>query len=214
MDSFITKNLTLDTELNALSKAMVSDILTRPLTVIYALSMLNLPIPNPLLIHVVGSNNYEVQTSAEWDILPKFLPIKSLKLKFIGPEIHTAAAIKSKNLAVGSSNLLYHELANSSPQQPDLIVAFNCGLHEFQDTDEDTWRSSLSTIVARRVPIVLTSYTTGEAVMDVARIVAIDERCSVRMLSNPFASLSPMRDVESLGVYYVNSVLSVLVPSP
>lgn len=93
-----------------------------------------------------------------------------------------------------------------------MIAAFNCGFAEYEGAgpDLDTWKASLPRILSRRVPIVLTSYTESEAIADVARLTKLQSGLRVRRMVNPFASLTPFRDIEGLGVYYDNYYLSII----
>lgn len=206
MESFLTKNVKIS--LTALTKALTSDLLTRPLTLYYALLILDQPVPHDLSIHIVGSNQFETATAHHWEtILRVLLGVQRLRLSFIGPEVETSATQHQQNMVIETASGFYHQY--EAEDAANVIVAFNCGLHEFEGAD-DTWGGSLVALLSRKTPIVLTSYTLSEAILDVDRLRELDPGLRVRQYGNPFASLSPLRDVESQGVYFVNSILSII----
>lgn len=173
----------------------------------YALLILDHKVSKDLSIHIVGSNQFETATAEHWEILRVLLGIDRLWLTFIGPEVEAGRIQDDGNTFIETCCQFYHQ--HEAEHSADVIVVFNCGLHEFEGAD-DTWGPSLAALLSRRLPIVLTSYTLSEAILDVDRLRELDPRLRVRQYGNPFASLSPLRDIESQGVYFVNSILSII----
>jgi hypothetical protein len=101
---------------------------------------------------------------------------------------------------------------------PDIIVAYNCGLHEYMGTDTDTWLLSLPFLVKfNHTPLILTSYTSDEAYRDIARI--LDYRKDsltvyLKCKKNPFASKRPYRDWggENCDVFFQNNFITLVTP--
>jgi len=104
---------------------------------------------------------------------------------------------------------LYHNVADDL-SSPMLIVAFNCGIHEYTGTSDDTWSESLPVVLSKRVPIVLTSYTASEAQLDVGLFRQLDPTVDSEIMGNPFCGMSPLRDVDGVGVYHTNEIISII----
>jgi splicing suppressor protein 51 len=90
--------------------------------------------------------------------------------------------------------------------KPDLVVAFNTGMHE---VDAESWKTSLQVIMDTNVPSIFTSYNRSEADQDYALL----EGLGAGMLHdapkrNPFSEIKPEIDCTETGVdeFYHNSM--------
>jgi splicing suppressor protein 51 len=155
--------------------------------------------------------------------------LSCLDIVFIGPEIEQGletvcilcADCQQKGRELGThfqTGILYHQYASSETfLLPDIIVAYNCGLHEYEG-NSDTWLQSLPFLVKfDHIPLIVTSYTSDEAYKDIARILdcrkdtlTVYLKCS----KNPFASRRPFRDwdSENSDVFFQNDFISLVTP--
>lgn len=103
---------------------------------------------------------------------------------------------------------MYHDFlasaassSSSSPSTaPSLIVAFNSGLHLFeQGSSNDTWDATLRAMLSHNdTPVLLTSYSKEEQILDSARLEAYDANFVMQPTLNPFRSLLPQREPTGL----------------
>jgi hypothetical protein len=211
--------------------ALLSELLTCPLTLIYALEKLKTSFKKNLVIHVVGAGAFECTFLQKWEVILHCLPqLSCVCIVFIGPEIEegleTTCALcvncqeKGRELrAHFQSGKLYHQYATSETfLMPDVIAAYNCGLHEYEGTSTDAWLPSIPFLVKfDQTPLILTSYTNDEAYKDVARIL---DCCKdgltvyLKCAKNPFASKHPYRDWGSdiSDVFFQNNFITLVKP--
>lgn len=199
-----------------LQMALVSDLITCPLSIVHGLKLINFVLKENIIIHVVGCGVLETTSLKSWDILKSaYKNLVDLKIFFIGPEVEEEDDYSSplSNIHFKYSSELYHDfMTNDSYEKPDLICTFNCGFHEFQNSDTDTWMNSLPALVSNKnLPLIVTSFTENEAEQDLNRLFSINENLKVIRGTNPFASLRPYRDFESQGVYFNNKYISVIL---
>lgn len=211
--------------------ALLSELLTCPLTLLYALEKLGTSFSKSSVIHVVGAAAFECTFLKKWEIILHYLPqMICLDMVFIGPEIEqefeTMCELcvdcqkKGRKLSTHfQSGTLYHQYANSKTfLKPDIIVTYNCGLHEYVGTDADTWLLSLPFLVKfNQTPLILTSYTSDEAHRDIARILDFRKDSLIVYLKcgkNPFASKRPYRDwgSENCDVFFQNNFITIVTP--
>jgi splicing suppressor protein 51 len=211
--------------------ALLSELLTCPLTLLYALEKLRTSVKKNFVVHVVGAGAFECTFLHKWEIILHCLPqLSFLDIIFIGPEIEQefetvcklCVDCQQKGRELGThfqTGKLYHQYASSEAfLLPDIIVAYNCGLHEYEGTNSDTWLQSLPFLVKfDHIPLILTSYTSDEAYKDVARIfdyrkgaLTVYLKCS----RNPFASRRPYRDWsnENSDVFFQNYFITLVTP--
>lgn len=211
--------------------ALLSELLTCPLTLLYALEKCEMLFSRNLVIHVVGAAAFECTFLKKWEIILHCLPqLIFLDLVFVGPEIEqgfkTTCVLcvdcqkkgRELNTHFHSGNL-YHQYATSKTfLMPDIIVAYNCGLHEYVGTDADTWLLSLPFLVKfNQTPLLLTSYTSDEAYRDFARILDCRKdslTVYLKCAKNPFASKRPYRDwgSENCDVFFQNNFITLVTP--
>ncbi|PSN41770.1 hypothetical protein C0J52_08859 [Blattella germanica] len=211
--------------------ALISELLSCPLTLIYSLETLYMNMRN-LQIHVVGAGFLEFSYLKKWEVILHYIPeLFGLNLVFIGPEVEQDLEGKCKvdlcedchrkhcELSLHYLCNTYHQFAISENYtRPDIIVAYNSGLHEFENSDNDSWGPSIPYLIKHEhVPLILTSYTREEAEKDIQRVMTIKERKIKIILNcqeNPFSSKRPYRDWdnETNKVFYQNKFISIVKP--
>ncbi|XP_063224487.1 putative protein MSS51 homolog, mitochondrial [Bacillus rossius redtenbacheri] len=228
MCAFIKHNFSSGPDPSSQQVALASESLTCPLSLLYCLE--NRFSKNKLILHVVGASVFELTFVHAWESVLHWIPcISSLCIVFIGPEV--AESMKCKCV----SNVLcqkctekggvmitkfyrsfYHEYVNSKFfEMPDVVLVFNCGLHENEGTGHDTWKESVPYLVGYEdVYLLISSYTEVEAEKDLDRLNHSKAKATHLKVcvKNPFASLRPMRTWlhNQLGVYYHNNYLSFI----
>lgn len=235
IDSFISVLVTFTKDTTkrnqSIDVALLSELLTCPLTLLYALEKLRTALKKKLVIHVVGAGAFECAFLQKWEIILHCLPqLSCLNMVFIGPEIEQGLETthvlcvdcleKGRKLSTHfQSGKLYHQYATSETfLMPDVTVAYNCGLHEYEGTDADMWLLSLPFLVKFvQTPLILTSYTSDEAYKDVARILDCRKgglTVYLKCAKNPFASKRPYRDWASTGsgVFFQNNFITLVTP--
>lgn len=195
----------------------MSEHLTRPLTVIYALEKIRHPNEQIMTIHVIGANNYEEVSQSSWEVLFHWLPnLISLKIVLIGPECSNVnnqiqlckiCVGNSRKLFVESHGLLYNDYwMTDSFTKPNVIVAFNASLKMY-----NTWIESLQLLAKVNCPFILTTYSKIEIDSDheiMLQIFGHVARYTFRG-KNPFASLRPYRDVVNTNVFFRNTGIMI-----
>lgn len=204
------------------------------LTVLYALEMTGMLTSHKLLqktlvLHIVGANSFEL--SLNWTLIIEIFVhwifnLELVDITFIGPELEDIPQLETnvkKHLCDNSllkeeeidinihlHKCCYHEVANNLPK-PDLVVAFNSGLHEFCDSTNDTWQNSVSSLSTHTdVPLMLTAYTFDEITKDVDIVKGTEIVWGPA--KNPFSNLRPLIDwaSEDDPIYFINNFLAIL----
>lgn len=202
-------------------QVFIAEYFTRPLTLLSAIKLINYELETELIIHIIGSDYVEVNGIYAWEILFHLMPkIEKLTIVFIGPElvnneINTNFLCKKckkygKFIDIVIDNRFYHEFTNKVFKRPNLIIGYNLGISENENpgTFNDTWQLTILKIAEINVPFVMTCYTEGEAHKDHKRICNFLNNVNKNVFSslqpNRFASLTPLRDFETEGVFYQN----------
>lgn len=219
MEQFVSSSIKISNskpELRLVEEALVSELITCPLSLLTGLNWMKFNIKENLCIHVVGSGLLETASLKSWEIITHiFNQVKNLTIYFIGPE----SAKNDVDLCESCDNILkfefiddlYHNfVASNQYANPDLICAFNCGFHEYEGSDSDTWSESLPLFI-KDSPLIITSFTEDEADKDLAKLIKINENLKIQKDENPFSSLRPYRDLENMGIYYNNKFLSTIL---
>jgi splicing suppressor protein 51 len=143
--------------------------------------------------------------------------VQALKISFVGPEAccvldqenfpmremeccPTCKLGKRKRF-VAMHGLAYHDyyneyLENPTDEEslkPDLIVAFNTGMHE---CDVTSWKSSLEVVLDLNVPALFTSFNRSEADQDYEVLKGVNAKMLHKdgPKRNPFAEMMPNID--------------------
>ncbi|XP_024873306.1 uncharacterized protein LOC112455544 [Temnothorax curvispinosus] len=204
--------------------AEYSQYLTRPLTLLYAMRLLNyVPKGKDLVIHVVGANYIEVVTLLTWRVLLHLSEtVMSFVIIMIGPDLKKIAPSRTcdKCKSLGNKSVIfeYHDVlyenyvCKPSFVKPDLIVGFNLSIeeHEF-DSSKKIWASSIHAVAKQNCPFILTFFTLryfeeGTKKMNTILGKEVDYLYSGK---NPFASFRPHRILGPERVYYHNQYVVI-----
>ncbi|KAK6624167.1 hypothetical protein RUM44_011025 [Polyplax serrata] len=179
--------------------ALIAELITCPLSLLFATKIINYEFKENTVLHVVGCS---------------YLETASLK----GPDVKEADDIGPCCLCQDKLNItfvrnLYHDYVKSSVyQEPDIMCTFNCGYHEYENSDSDTWYKTLPLLICNKnVPLIFTSFTEDEANRDMNRLVSLQSSLRVNILKNKFSGLRPFRDLEKLGVYFNNGYMGTVL---
>ncbi|KAH0949534.1 hypothetical protein HN011_011913 [Eciton burchellii] len=205
--------------------AVQSEYLTRPLTLLHGLQILDYVLKsNRLIVHVIAADFIELETAKGWEILLHLISgVTSVKIIMIGPELpHETIVMKvcntcvmqRKELSFEIHSVLYENYMHSSLfVKPDLVIGFNTGIQECEEITypEETWTPSIQMLAKQNYPLILTCYTRIETEKEVTRINAIlkNEVKYVYCEKNPFASLRPYRDYETENLFYQNNYVII-----
>ncbi|XP_033215256.1 uncharacterized protein LOC117171759 [Belonocnema kinseyi] len=202
-------------------RILLSDCLTRPLTLLWALKKLDYKTGSSMIVHVVGATNWEISAQEYWKIILHWLQnLKTLKIVFIGPEIfHLPSDLESalefpnyslagKSFKVESHALRYEEYFQSEFfVQPNIVVGFNLDIHESEfGISESTWEDMIRTLKKVNTPFILTAGTKEGARKDHRRFFqhlgkTVD---SLPLERNPYAGSVPERDFETERLRFSN----------
>lgn len=231
MLAFINLNLNLKTQTPELhvpdsQEILVSDFLTKPLTLLWSLQKLNCKIKSSMIVHVIGTTNSDISAQEYWKIILYFLHnLKSLTIVFIGPELSDLPSapetglefpnplLLGKKLRVESQALKYEEYFKSEFfLQPDVIVGYNLHIHESKFGISDySWEETVLTLKKIDAPFILTAGSEERARKDHKSFCKhlgklIDYVCCER---NPFSGLIPERDFETERLMYSNQFVII-----
>uniref|UniRef100_A0A0A9W5X8 Zinc finger MYND domain-containing protein 17 n=1 Tax=Lygus hesperus TaxID=30085 RepID=A0A0A9W5X8_LYGHE len=185
-----------------------------------------LKLKTSLSVHILGSTFVESYILTILDIFFLWLEnVECLNLVFVGPDcpppdedfINSVYEKHSdKKLTINlCSGVFYHEmfLGSQDVTNPDIIVAFNCGFHEFRGQNCDTWEKTIQFILTlENTILVSTSYTLKEAEDDSQPFIEQDKVDILKLCqNNPFKSLNPHRNPErsESAIFFFNQFLSV-----
>lgn len=195
-------------------------------TILYGLfsSKYALTVKNELVIHIVGAETeFDFFNRDACTVLLKWLPeIVNIILYFIGPELNHDRKAKVyewkdciRTVRKEFINSYYHNLSDEIAY-PSMIVSFNCGFTEFALSDRDTWPESINCMMTfTDIPIVFTSYTYAEAIMDLGAVrnLQVDMKIVQKCLKNPFRDYRPLLNWE-IGVeeiFYSNGYITTII---
>ncbi|KAK7070958.1 hypothetical protein SK128_008477 [Halocaridina rubra] len=193
---------------------------------------------NQLTIHVVGAESRELLDMIRWEYILHRLPaLSKLHVSFIGPKIFSDldgnggpepdylfddgmemrcddCRKQEKVCVYDMCRMLYEDYLNQDYcTKADAIIVFNCGFHEYEGSDDNTWPKSLSCMISdTSIPLIYTSYTKTEANKDLEALQKIGS-ISVTLLTqeNPFKSLKPIRDSsrnDDRPLFYINQYIT------
>lgn len=180
-----------------------------------------------LSIHLIGADIIEL--SWDWTMVFEIIfhwikDLKKLHFILVGPELDQSISVKNidseicmkcKEKEVRATctyySKMYHDILDEL-DQPDLVVAFNSGLHAY---DENCWGKSISFLTKYYgVPLLLTAYTSKELQCDVDIVLknsSKELKIIIEPQRNPFSCTRPMRDFNTLNVpiFYVNGYIAI-----
>ncbi|XP_071556744.1 putative protein MSS51 homolog, mitochondrial [Temnothorax nylanderi] len=200
-----------------------SEYLTRPLTMFYAVGLLNYVLEGTfLIIHLVGANYLEEATLWTWEIFLQLMEtVTSIMIVMIWPGLKDKLdpSRTDDNFFVGNKSLFseYHDVSyedyvdSSKFIKPDLIVGFNPSIQEHELNNKEIWAPSIRALAKQNCPFILTfsklrELEEGMNKMNTILGKELDYFGSGR---NPFASCKPHRDFGSERVCYHNQYIII-----
>ncbi|XP_071649751.1 uncharacterized protein [Temnothorax longispinosus] len=205
--------------------AEYSQCLSRPLTVFYAMRLLNYVLKGKVLvIHVVDANYAEEATFLLWKVLLQLMEtVMSVVVIMIGPglkdKVDPSRTCKSFLLLENRTLFFeYHDVSyenyvhSPSFEKPDLIVGFNLNIQEHElESNKEIWALSIHALAKQNCPVVLTfskqrELEKGMNKMNTTLGKKVDYLYSGK---NPFASFRPHRDFGPERVYYDNQYVVI-----
>ncbi|XP_071649770.1 uncharacterized protein [Temnothorax longispinosus] len=201
--------------------AYSSEYLTRPLTLFYAVGLLNYVLKGTfLIIHIVGANYLEETTLWTWEIFLQLMePVTSIMIVMIGPELKDKLdpSRTDDNFFLGNKSLFveYHDVSyedyvdSSTFTKPDLIVGFHLSIEEHNN--KEIWAPSIRVIAKQNCPFILTFSKQRELEKGMNKMNTIlgEELDFFGSGKNPFASCKPHRDFGSERVCYHNQYMII-----
>lgn len=195
----------------------LTDAISPPLTILYALEKLELPITSNLSIHIMGATNDEIQKPM-WELIFHWLSeVVNLNITFIGPDIEGICKIpkltlcsscrrKKVNMNLTFSTDVYQDfMETQNYEKPNFVVAFNAGLHAYT-----TWNLAIELVASLRIPFIQTSFTEIEAYQDHKTIAKIIPGAKQFYFGpNPFASYYCERNSDDEQVFTRNDILTI-----
>ena len=195
----------------------VSELLTRPLTLLYAMEILELKPESNLTIHVIGADLKEL-VSSMWEAILHWLPdLKNLKVILIGPEmiedeawlqeICQTCISKEKKLSIIIESILYEKYCKSKRfWTPDIVIAYNPFINY-----DPKWTKGLQTLSTITCPFVLTVYHEMEAYneQETMKFLFGTNARHLHYQPNPFANLLCSRLPADEGIYSDNGFLII-----
>ncbi|KAJ7207455.1 hypothetical protein GGX14DRAFT_455536, partial [Mycena pura] len=204
--------------------AALSDTLTMPMTILYALSKLNdddgWTRKQTLTVHIVGASSREFHCSCVFEeILHRVPRVKTLKILMCGPEApgHACHDVKicPDCIKRGRSYVLnfipeaYHDIVRKQGgdfEHPDLCVGFNSGANH-STTLGYTWPATFKVLVERKISSLITAFGREDAEKDAAllRDVGAALHPALGPILNPWGSMKADPSPHCVYGFLVNS---------
>ena len=203
---------------------ILSEFISRPLTLLYAIQKLNLMSSSYLTVHVIGATYNEFVFLEWWEILLHWIPaLNDLEMIFVGPELKDTCSIhvsvcssckhRKKYIDTLGIALTYEDYFHKNfPMQrgfrkPDIVIGFNLNLHESElGIVNYTWKDAFSTLKKVNAPFILTAGTEERAKKDHQMLCKLLGKSVSHLFCEPnfFAGLIPERDFETEELKYTN----------
>ncbi|XP_033216308.1 uncharacterized protein LOC117172462 [Belonocnema kinseyi] len=201
----------------------ISEYFSRPLTLLSAMEKIKFTPSTDLVVHVLGANYLELSDVSSWELILHWIPkVERLKIVLIGPELPkeiskpemcACCSSRKKSVTVEVHEDLYHHYIAKGYSKPHLVIGYNVGIAEFENpgTPEDSWKATILSLSVNQSPFILTAYTEEEARKDDKRICLISGDTTKYSFfeKNSFASLKPLRDFETEGIFVENNYIII-----
>lgn len=221
MTAFIESNsikeigLSIYGENDKFKKCLITEYFSRPLTALYAIEKLNMPVKKSLIIHIIGASKNDLLYNSYWEILLHWLiDLKEIKIHFFGPKFdgnycinnelcNSCKAMDKKSFQIYCYSMNYHESLNNKSivTKPDIIFGFNLNLHESDyGIYECKWKETFCVLKNYiNIPFIMTSETERRGQKDHEKLCSFLEKSVIYdfFQENPFASSIMMRDFET-----------------
>lgn len=169
-------------------RRVLTDLGSRPLTLAWLLSVLELPLGELVRVHVVGASAKELEACALYAALKRCFPFARFEIAFVGPELPHAELPSVRGAEFRLRTAEYRRELWSTLGVPDLVVGFDAGLLLYR-----SWQPTLFELLESGVPFALTSYREWEAEAEARVLTEVGGQCLLPPQNNPFASLSCRR---------------------
>ncbi|XP_036293675.1 putative protein MSS51 homolog, mitochondrial isoform X2 [Pipistrellus kuhlii] len=187
-------------------KRLLTDVLSRPLTVGFGLRALGVNVRKAggSAVHVVGASHVEtfLTRPGEYDELGYMFPgHRGLHVIMVGVDVATgfsqstpASPVKAGRVQLSGHRGLYHhfweeQVETGRTARPDLVVAFHPGFHASPDLME-AWLPTLLLLRDYEIPALITVYSHQELAASLQILVELDAHI-IAYGANPFTSLKP-----------------------
>lgn len=220
-------------------RAFVSEYLTKPLSLIYAIKMLEIIPHEETIIHVIGSTGEEIKNLNQWEFLLQWFPdLKKLTIVFVGKEltIHTnnsnaslnenySEELFDQNNIVEETSITYASYGNQLHFQfsSSLYKHYYENSNNFQEPNfviaynpglsvYSEWKESLLVLKNFQSPFIFTSYYKEDALLDhdMMKKVMGEEINYHLFINNPYKSLRPLRFYgNSYPLVYKNNFITI-----
>jgi hypothetical protein len=169
-------------------RRVVTDLGSRPLTLAWLLSVLELKMGDSFRLHVIGASAKELEATDLYATLTQRFAPTRFEVAFVGPELPRLELPAVPGATFGFHAGEYRRALWSSLGMPDLVVGFDAGLLLYR-----SWQPTLFDLLESGVPFALTSYREWEARAEAQVLAEVGARCLLPPQNNPFASLSCRR---------------------
>ncbi|KAM6186593.1 putative protein MSS51 homolog, mitochondrial [Rhynchocyon petersi] len=187
-------------------KRLLTDVLSRPLTIGLGLRVLGVDVGKPggSTVHVVGASHVEtfLTRPGDYDELTYMFPGHlGLRVIMVGVDVATdfsqstsSSRLEPGTIQFGSHRGLYHDFWEEQVEtehiaRPDLVVAFHPGFHSSLDLME-AWLPTLLLLRDYKIPVLITLYSHQELAASLQILVDLDTYITAYG-ANPFTSLKP-----------------------
>ncbi|KAF7357344.1 MYND-type domain-containing protein [Mycena sanguinolenta] len=203
--------------------AAISDTLTMPMTILYALCKLSgdeWTRKQMLTVHIVGASSREFFCGRVFEeILHRTPQVKTLKIVMCGPEAPNHNTLNpeicSDCIKRGRSYVLefipeaYHDFVRkqgSDFKHPDLCIGFNSGAN-YSRVCGYTWPATFKVLVEHKIPSLITAYNRQDAEADAALLRAAGAALHPGLgpVLNPWGSLKGAPSPHNVHGFLVNS---------
>ncbi|KAJ7864743.1 hypothetical protein B0H14DRAFT_2735172 [Mycena olivaceomarginata] len=195
--------------------AAISDTLTMPMTILYALSKLSdgdgWTQKQTLMVHIVGASSREFSCSRVFEeILHRTPQVKTLKIIMCGPEApdHNSLDVEICRDCIkrGRLYVLKFRPRVAIFEHPDLCIGFNSGANHSAALGY-TWPATFKLLVERKIPSLITAYGREDAEKDAALLCAAGAALHPALgpVLNPWGSMGAVPSPHSTYGFLVNS---------
>ncbi|KAJ7660904.1 hypothetical protein DFH06DRAFT_988531 [Mycena polygramma] len=206
----------------------ISDTLTLPMTILYALSKLSdgdgWTQKQTLMVHIVGASSREWSCSRVFEeILHRTPQVKTLKIIMCGPEapdrkthnveicrhVQVGPCYHVLNRLIQCLYRAYHDFVReqgSDFERPDLCIGFNSGANHSASLGY-TWPATFKLLVERKIPSLITAFGREDAEKDAALLRAAGAALHPALgpILNPWGSMKAVPSPHSTYGFLVNS---------
>ncbi|KAJ6548269.1 hypothetical protein B0H10DRAFT_1754065, partial [Mycena sp. CBHHK59/15] len=193
--------------------AAISDTLTMPMTILYALSKLSdgdgWTRKQTLMVHIVGASSREFSCGRVFEeILHRTPQVKTLKIIMCGPEApdRNSLDVEICRHCLYRADHDFLRKQGSDFKHPDLCIGFNSGANHSAALGY-TWPATFKLLVERKIPSLITAYSREDAEKDAALLCTAGAALHPALgpILNPWGSMKAVPSPHSTYSFLVNS---------